>query len=117
MQGWKREIPDKTRRPDSSSGMIPTCENPGVAVVGGEQSNRSATAAPCQGTEQSTSGKPRLEKRGIARSMEYGVTDLLTNSECYKRTAAEGPGRELTTLDYRSATLPLSYGGKATKTC
>ncbi|KAJ8891457.1 hypothetical protein PR048_003985 [Dryococelus australis] len=31
MKGWgKREIPEKTRRPTTSSGMIPTCENPEV---------------------------------------------------------------------------------------
>ncbi|KAJ8866416.1 hypothetical protein PR048_032259 [Dryococelus australis] len=35
MQGLgKREIPEKTRRPVSSSGMIPICENPGVTRPG-----------------------------------------------------------------------------------
>ncbi|KAJ8876191.1 hypothetical protein PR048_024100 [Dryococelus australis] len=38
----KREIPEKTRQTAASSGMIATCENPGVT----QQANRSATAAP-----------------------------------------------------------------------
>ncbi|KAJ8881212.1 hypothetical protein PR048_017686 [Dryococelus australis] len=52
----KREIPEKTHRPVVQSGKIHTRENtgvawPGIEPVGGEQSNRSATAAPvCQGT-------------------------------------------------------------------
>ncbi|KAJ8897860.1 hypothetical protein PR048_003213 [Dryococelus australis] len=51
----KRETPKKTCRPAASSDTIPTCGNlgvarpgiePGSALVGGEQSNSSATAAP-----------------------------------------------------------------------
>ncbi|KAJ8881866.1 hypothetical protein PR048_018352 [Dryococelus australis] len=47
------EIPEKTRRPATSTDTIPTCENLGVArpgiepefaLVGGEQANRSTTA-------------------------------------------------------------------------
>ncbi|KAJ8871643.1 hypothetical protein PR048_027970 [Dryococelus australis] len=35
MRGWgKREIPEKTRRPATSSGTIPTCENPGATPPG-----------------------------------------------------------------------------------
>ncbi|KAJ8894521.1 hypothetical protein PR048_007178 [Dryococelus australis] len=54
----KQQIPEKTRRPVASSCTISTCENPGVtrpwtesgsALVGGEQSNRSATAVPVGG--------------------------------------------------------------------
>ncbi|KAJ8884293.1 hypothetical protein PR048_016150 [Dryococelus australis] len=47
-----REITDETRRPASSSGTIPICENPGGGVStpgspgGGEQSNHHTTAAP-----------------------------------------------------------------------
>ncbi|KAJ8873766.1 hypothetical protein PR048_024600 [Dryococelus australis] len=54
--GWrKRETPEKTRRPVASSSAIPACEDPGVtrpgiepgsSLVGGEQVNSSATAAP-----------------------------------------------------------------------
>ncbi|KAJ8885403.1 hypothetical protein PR048_011600 [Dryococelus australis] len=54
-RGWdERVIPEKTRRKAAPSGAIPTCENsvvtrPGIehrfALVGGEKSNRSATAA------------------------------------------------------------------------
>ncbi|KAJ8887812.1 hypothetical protein PR048_014030 [Dryococelus australis] len=32
--GRKREIPEKTRRPAASPGMIPTCENPGATLPG-----------------------------------------------------------------------------------
>ncbi|KAJ8875315.1 hypothetical protein PR048_023210 [Dryococelus australis] len=32
--GGKREIPEKTRRRASSSGAIPTCENPGATPPG-----------------------------------------------------------------------------------
>ncbi|KAJ8878333.1 hypothetical protein PR048_018910 [Dryococelus australis] len=32
--GGKRDIPEKTRRPAASSGMIPICENPGVTSPG-----------------------------------------------------------------------------------
>ncbi|KAJ8877944.1 hypothetical protein PR048_022404, partial [Dryococelus australis] len=49
--GGKGEIPEKTRRPAASPDAIPTCENPEgprFTVMGGEQSNRSATAAPPQ---------------------------------------------------------------------
>ncbi|KAJ8878296.1 hypothetical protein PR048_018873 [Dryococelus australis] len=31
---WKREIPEKTRWPATSSNTIPTCENPGAAPLG-----------------------------------------------------------------------------------
>ncbi|KAJ8898463.1 hypothetical protein PR048_003823 [Dryococelus australis] len=60
----KREIPEKTRRP--SSGTIPSCENPEVTWQGiksrfvllrGDQSNRSATAAPC--SWERSHGDPR----------------------------------------------------------
>ncbi|KAJ8888229.1 hypothetical protein PR048_007716 [Dryococelus australis] len=49
------DFPEKTRRPAALSGTIPTCETsgvarlgiePGFALVGGEQSDRSATALP-----------------------------------------------------------------------
>ncbi|KAJ8893480.1 hypothetical protein PR048_006078 [Dryococelus australis] len=35
---WKREIPEKTRRPEALSGTIPKCENPGVTRPGIEPS-------------------------------------------------------------------------------
>ncbi|KAJ8897437.1 hypothetical protein PR048_002783, partial [Dryococelus australis] len=44
--------PRKTRRPVASSSTIPTCENPGLALVGGEKTNRSTTAAPQYCTEK-----------------------------------------------------------------
>ncbi|KAJ8872571.1 hypothetical protein PR048_026177 [Dryococelus australis] len=52
--GEKLEITENTRWPVASSGTIPTPENPEYtrrgshrfALVGGEQSNRSATVAP-----------------------------------------------------------------------
>ncbi|KAJ8878064.1 hypothetical protein PR048_022528 [Dryococelus australis] len=55
MKGWeKRETPEKARQPGKSSDTIPDCKNsgvtrpgiePGPPLVGGEQSNRSATVA------------------------------------------------------------------------
>ncbi|KAJ8873601.1 hypothetical protein PR048_024419 [Dryococelus australis] len=53
--GGKRKIPEKTRRPASSSVTIPACENPLVTPPGtepgsGERSNRLATTDP-QGIE------------------------------------------------------------------
>ncbi|KAJ8868337.1 hypothetical protein PR048_029853 [Dryococelus australis] len=47
MQGMgKRDIPEKTRRPEASSGTIPTCENPGLTQPRIEPgSSRNTTAA------------------------------------------------------------------------
>ncbi|KAJ8897385.1 hypothetical protein PR048_002731 [Dryococelus australis] len=50
-----REIPEKTRRPEASSGTLPACENPGATAawnrtrfgsVGDKRSNRCITATP-----------------------------------------------------------------------
>ncbi|KAJ8877818.1 hypothetical protein PR048_022276 [Dryococelus australis] len=38
--GWKREFPEKTRRSKALSGTIPTCENPGVTLLGIESGSR-----------------------------------------------------------------------------
>ncbi|KAJ8897220.1 hypothetical protein PR048_002566 [Dryococelus australis] len=47
MQGWlKREIPEKTCRPAASSGIITTCENPGVTRPRGEHYSPCLEASP-----------------------------------------------------------------------
>ncbi|KAJ8878723.1 hypothetical protein PR048_019309 [Dryococelus australis] len=66
------------------------------------------------------SGESRvLRTTGLEQRYEHSMgatTDLLTNTDCSKRT--EGPprrgrGANPRPLDYKSATLSLSYGGRA----
>ncbi|KAJ8888395.1 hypothetical protein PR048_007885 [Dryococelus australis] len=71
--------PEKTLPPAASSGTIPTCENlrvirPGIEP-GGEQANRSATAAPCNVSRLGTCGE-RSQRKAIRELLKVTASNL-----------------------------------------
>ncbi|KAJ8875261.1 hypothetical protein PR048_023156 [Dryococelus australis] len=80
MQGrGKREIPEKTRRPETSSGKISTCENPGVVRQGIEP------GSPWWEASRLTAHPPRLSSSGfvagpLLKQVRENVRDKLSGA-------------------------------------
>ncbi|KAJ8887654.1 hypothetical protein PR048_013872 [Dryococelus australis] len=112
----KREFPEKTRRPTTSSSTTPTCENPvtrpGIytlfAMVGGEHANRSATAAPIILTKSKISGSScfgdeqcRVNTRFLRRCnqniiVSAAVKIAAAKSDCKKLRLVAAPNHHKT---------------------
>ncbi|KAJ8877431.1 hypothetical protein PR048_021885 [Dryococelus australis] len=92
--GGKREIPEKTRRPATSSGTIPTCENPGVNQPGNQpdspnwEANRLTAQPPRRLTHLKTQPMHDVFVKSSAPSTSFRFSHSKPLSLAHRRSVA-----------------------------